>query len=153
MQTDRQTYFNVAGHQRHIGAAPSIPNAADRDWIYIYKLCEICQGRLSKVGLIGYNSPSLQKSHHLWWRKAIFEGVKSDPGRATILRHESRYKGIKHSCKIFFTYHEIRTWSVRIKIQCSKHWAKESTPWRSLIEYIRAIYTKSAKADNRRKEW
>ena len=35
-----------------------LPDAVVRDWIYIYKLCIICQGRLSKVVVIGRNTPT-----------------------------------------------------------------------------------------------
>ena len=32
-----------------------LPDAAVRDWIYTYKLCEICHGKLLKIGVIGCN--------------------------------------------------------------------------------------------------
>ena len=60
-----------------------------------------------------------------------FRRIKSNPGRAPILRHESRNKGMKHSWKNFHAWRGNRTRSSRLKIQCSNHWAKESTPWRS----------------------
>ena len=48
-----------------------------------------------------------------------------------VLRHESRNKGIKHSCKKKSRIRGIWTRSARTKIQCSNYWAKESTAWRS----------------------
>ena len=58
------------------------------------------------------------------------------------LRHESRNKGMKHSWKHFPRL----TWEsnpvLPVKIQCSNHWAKESTPWRScqrLYIYLQAM--------------
>ena len=33
--------------------------------VYTFKLCEICQGKLSKVEVTGRNTPPLQGSYHL----------------------------------------------------------------------------------------
>ena len=49
----------------------------------------------------------------------------------TVLRHDSRNKGMKHSWKNIPSFLGIEPGSSLIKIQCSNHWAKESTPWRS----------------------
>ena len=46
------------------------------------------------------------------------------------LRHESRNEGIKHSWK-FHNTGGVWTPVAWTKIQCSNHWAKESTLWRS----------------------
>ena len=47
------------------------------------------------------------------------------------LRHDSRNKGMKHSWKNIPPFMGIEPGSSRIKIQCSNHWAKESTPCRN----------------------
>ena len=41
-----------------------LPDAVVRDWIYTYKLCEICQGRLFKAGVPGHNIPPFQGIIH-----------------------------------------------------------------------------------------
>ena len=63
------------------------------------------------------------KSHHEIWASWWYD--------TQFLWHESHNKGMKHSCKKSFAYHGIRTQSAWIKIKCSNHRAKESTPWRS----------------------
>ena len=87
---------------------------------------QIIEGRSAR----SLHSPFSRKSSFMMtWSR--FRRIKSYPGRAPILRYESRNKGMKHSWKNSHACRGNRTRSSRLKIQCSNHWAKESTPWRS----------------------
>ena len=55
--------------------------------------------------------------------------------RTVFLRHDSRNK-VKHSWKISSAFAGNRTQVAPVKDQCSNHWAKESTPWRSCQRLI-----------------
>ena len=75
-----------------------------------------------------WHTPSSRESSFMMMRKPIFWRIKSNPGWAPILRHESRNEEIKHSWK-FHNAGGVWTPVAWTKIQCSNHWAKESTHW------------------------
>ena len=63
-----------------------LPDAVVRDWLYTQKLCMICFMQ------IFVTHPHFEEVIIYDDAKPIFGETKSDPGRAPILRHESRNK-------------------------------------------------------------
>ena len=113
-----------------------LSDAVVRGWLYTrsYAKSTLCRYIGESVWPVPLPSP---KEATIYDDGKPFKAkLMSNPGQEhPILRHDSPNK-VKHSCKIPCAFAGNRSWVAPVQDQCSNHWAKELTLWRSCHRLI-----------------